>query len=83
MYALDYYLRTRDGNLITGELPASLQLTLLSVVGLVSLYYFYIGSAALKIYARIAVIAVQGILAVALLLWLSLMYICRTGIDCL
>jgi len=80
---LDYWLRSRDANIHSGELPEPIQLFLLILLACAALYIWHSGIREMAIWKKVAVIVPQIIVGYFAFVYIAIAYVCSAGIDCL
>jgi hypothetical protein len=80
---IDYLMRMRDGNIHTGQLSETVIIIATVISGIAAIYYFYLGTKYFKTVLRVTIVIFESLFAFILATWLSLIYVCSTGIDCL
>ena len=81
---VDYGMRLRDGNLLTGELAVPVQSTALLIVAPFAAFFLFKGATKISsIWLRFLLVVGQVIVGLYAGFWILLIYICSAGIDCM
>jgi hypothetical protein len=83
LFALDYVLRTGDGNIHTGGLKEGLFITAFTAGVLVTVGLWWRGTKSLSLILRVVLVLLQAYLGFVLYFLSALNYVCSTGIDCI
>jgi len=83
LFLIDYFIRINDGNIRTGGINENLLSALIYSVGLVSVWFLYMGVRKKAIWFKIIVITTQVVIGYFLFIWVLLYYVCTVGIDCI
>ena len=83
MFAVDYSIRIWQNNLYWGGIPEAMRYSLAAAMGLAAVWVLFRGAASLKLWLRVVVVAAQAVAGLCASAFMTLLYVCSAGIDCL
>ena len=83
LFAIDYSIRMSQNNLHFGGIPEPILFFLEGLLALAALYLLFLGAKNLKLWLRLLAVVTQGAVGFCIWVFMSLMYVCSAGIDCL